>query len=49
MATAASPADSTGSLVTALAVLGVGPGDEVIVPVYTFIATINPVLMHRAT
>jgi perosamine synthetase len=41
-------ANGTGSILTALAVLGVGPGDEVIVPVYTFIATINPVLMHRA-
>lgn len=41
-------ANGTGSILTALGVLGVGPGDEVIVPVYTFIATINPVLMHRA-
>src|SRR5574340_36258 len=41
-------ANGTGSLLTALAVLGIGPADEVIVPVYTFIATINPVLMHRA-
>ncbi|MFB3826597.1 MAG: DegT/DnrJ/EryC1/StrS family aminotransferase [Bryobacteraceae bacterium] len=41
-------ANGTSSILTALAVLGIGPGDEVIVPAYTFIATINPVLMHRA-
>ncbi len=34
----------TAALLTALAALGVGPGDEVIVPTYTWIATINTVV-----
>src|SRR5690606_19457389 len=38
----------TSALVTALAALDVGPGDEVLVPPYTFIATINAVLAHHA-
>jgi dTDP-4-amino-4,6-dideoxygalactose transaminase len=33
---------------TSLAALGVGPGDEVIVPPFTFIATINAVLAFHA-
>ena len=34
----------TGALMTALAALGVGPGDEVVVPTYTWVATINAVV-----
>jgi perosamine synthetase len=40
--------NGTSALITSLAALGVGPGDEVIVPPYTFVATINAVLMHHA-
>jgi dTDP-4-amino-4,6-dideoxygalactose transaminase len=40
--------NGTSSLFTALNALGVGPGDEVIVPPYTFVATINTVLMCHA-
>ena len=38
----------TSSLITALRALGVGPGDEVIVPPYTFLATVNAVLLQHA-
>lgn len=38
----------TMALVTALAAMGVGPGDEVIVPGYTFIASIGAVIQSRA-
>ena len=38
----------TTALVTALRGLGVGPGDEVVVPPYTFIATVNAVLLNHA-
>ncbi|MGH9340338.1 MAG: aminotransferase class I/II-fold pyridoxal phosphate-dependent enzyme [Acidobacteriota bacterium] len=38
----------TGALVTSLNALDVGPGDEVLVPPYTFMATITTVLMQHA-
>lgn len=38
----------TSSLITALGALGIGPGDEVLVPPYTFVATVNAVLIHHA-
>jgi dTDP-4-amino-4,6-dideoxygalactose transaminase len=41
--------NGTASLEAALRVLGVGPGDEVIVPPYTFIATANAVRLAGAT
>lgn len=41
-------ANGTSALITALAAVGVEAGDEVIVPPYTFIATINAVLLHNA-
>lgn len=42
-------ANGTTSLEAALRVLGVGPGDEVIVPPYTFIATANAARLTGAT
>jgi perosamine synthetase len=41
-------ANGTSALLTALAALDVGPGDEVIVPPYTFVATVNVVLLRHA-
>lgn len=38
----------TSALVSALVGLGVGPGDEVIIPSYTYIATASAVLIARA-
>lgn len=39
----------TGSLWTALLALGIGPGDEVLVPGYTFVATYSAVIFAGAT
>lgn len=39
----------TGSLLCCLAALGIGQGDEVIVPGYTFIASISTIAMMNAT
>lgn len=41
-------ANGTSALYTSLNALGVGPGDEVLVPPYTFVATINVVLLQYA-
>ncbi len=38
----------TAALITSLSALGIGPGDEVIVPGYTFIASISSVIAARA-
>ncbi len=38
----------TAALMTALAALGIGPGDEVVVPTYTWVATINAVVFLGA-
>ncbi|MDZ4859863.1 MAG: DegT/DnrJ/EryC1/StrS family aminotransferase [Candidatus Hydrogenedentes bacterium] len=41
-------ANGTSALIASLNALDIGPGDEVIVPPYTFSATINAVFMHHA-
>ena len=41
-------ASGTTALFTSLHALGVGPGDEVIVPPYTFVATVNVVFLVHA-
>jgi dTDP-4-amino-4,6-dideoxygalactose transaminase len=41
-------ANGTSALITSLAALEVGPGDEVLVSPYTFVATVNAVLVHHA-
>ena len=38
----------TSALITALSALGIGPGDEVIVPGYTFIASMSSIIVARA-
>lgn len=38
----------TSALACSVNALEIGPGDEVIVPVYTFVATVNPVLLQHA-
>ena len=41
-------ASGTTALVTSLNALGIGPGDEVLVPPYTFVATVNVVFLQHA-
>ena len=41
-------ANGTSALLVALAAMGIGAGDEVIVPPYTFVATVNAVLTLNA-
>lgn len=41
-------ANGTSALYTSLSALDIGPGDEVILPPYTFVATLNVILEKRA-
>ena len=41
-------ANGTSALFASLGSLDIGPGDEVILPPYTFVATLNVVLLHHA-
>jgi dTDP-4-amino-4,6-dideoxygalactose transaminase len=45
---AVATSSGTGSLICCLAALGIGAGDEVIVPGYTFIASISSIIMSNA-
>ena len=45
---AVATSSGTGSLMCCLAALGIGAGDEVIVPGYTFIASISSIIMSNA-
>src|SRR5690606_19895381 len=40
--------NGTNALTTAINGLGIGPGDEVLVPPYTFIATVSAILFNGA-
>jgi dTDP-4-amino-4,6-dideoxygalactose transaminase len=42
-------ASGTAALHVAMRLLGIGPGDEVVVPTLTFVASANPVVYERAT
>lgn len=46
---ATSVCNGTTAIHLALAALGIGPGDEVIVPTFTYIASVNPILQLGAT
>jgi dTDP-4-amino-4,6-dideoxygalactose transaminase len=46
---AAALSSGTAAIHLALILLGIGPGDEVICPTFTFSATINPILYQGAT
>ena len=41
-------ANGTNALYSSLQAAGVGPGDEVLIPPYTFVATLNAVMLHYA-
>jgi perosamine synthetase len=41
-------ANGTSALIISLNALGIGPGDEVVAPPYTFVATVNAVLLQHA-